>query len=552
MLEFRVLGPLEVRSEGQVLDLGGQKQRALLALLLLADGNVVSTDRLVDSLWGERPPRTAVTSLHNFVSGLRKLLGPETIETRPPGYRLHVAPGAVDAARAGQLLEQAREADPATQAALLREALDLWNGTPLADLAFQSFSQPDIARLEELRLTVLERRIDADLRLGRRTDLVGELETLVAAYPLRERFAAHLMLALYRSGRQVEALDVFQRLRRDLVDELGIEPGPELRELHASVLRHEPGLEVGTHRAAASEDRYRGMARALASGRLVVVIGHKLADEASGPPTELELAESLARTFEYPERPVELPRVSQYVATLQGAGPLHDELHELLGEAREGTGLQRLLARAAARLAELGRPAPLVVSSSYDRSLERAFADEGVEADVVAYLAVGPDRGRYVHCCAGGETVVVHEPNRYEPSIGRDGRPTILRVAGQVDADPARRWESFVVTEDDYLGYLSSAAVTNPIPVGISARLRRSHLLFVGFALRDWPLRALFHILWGSDQLAYRSWAAVDVSDALERDLWRSRNVEVIDVEPVELAQRLAACLDEELGSSRR
>src|SRR5919201_1631298 len=221
-LEFRLLGPIEVRSGGEPLQLGGPKQRALLALLLAEGGRAVSPDRLVDALWGEHPPRTAQTSLQNFVSQLRKLLGPDVLVTKPPGYLLRARP---DADRVRELVGEARAAtSPEERAANLREALALWRGPPLAEFAFESFAQPEIARLEELRLAVLEDRIDADLEAGRVAELVGELEAPVEEHPLRERFREQLMLALYRSGRQAEALEAFQRARHVLVDELGIDP----------------------------------------------------------------------------------------------------------------------------------------------------------------------------------------------------------------------------------------------------------------------------------------------------------------------------------------
>jgi DNA-binding SARP family transcriptional activator len=193
-LDFRLLGPIEVRSGGEPLPLGGPKQRALLALLLVDAGRAVSTDRIVDALWGEHPPRTAQTSLQNFVSQLRKLLGPDVLVTKPPGYLLRARP---DAERVRELVAEARAAaSPEDRAAKLHEALELWRGPPLAEFAFDAFAQPEIARLEELRLGVLEDRLEADLEVGRHAEVVGELEGLVEEHPLRERFREQLMLAL--------------------------------------------------------------------------------------------------------------------------------------------------------------------------------------------------------------------------------------------------------------------------------------------------------------------------------------------------------------------
>ena len=235
-MEFRILGPLEVVENGQALDLGGQKQRALLAILLLYAGEVVSTDRLIDALWAEEPPETGRKALQVYVSGLRKLIGRERIETRPPGYRLHLGQGEFDMARFQGLLE-AGEPGP---------ALALWRGQPLSDLAYEPFAQAEIARLEELRLACLEARIDEDLAHGRDAALVAELEALVSEHPLRERLRAQLMLALYRSGRQAEALAAYQQARAALVEELGIEPGRQLRELHQAILNQDPALELST------------------------------------------------------------------------------------------------------------------------------------------------------------------------------------------------------------------------------------------------------------------------------------------------------------------
>jgi DNA-binding SARP family transcriptional activator len=242
-VEFRILGPLEVVEGGRPLTLGGPRQRALLAILLTRANEVVSYDRLIDELWGAQPPRTATNALQYHVSQLRKTLGPgEAIVTREPGYLIRVALHELDLLRFEQLVEEARLA-PADQAArLLREALGLWRGPALADLAGEPFAQAEILRLEELRLAALELRLETDLALGRHRELVGELEVLVHGHPLRERPRAQLMLALYRSGRQAEALDLYREGRRLLVDELGIEPGPELQELEKAILGHDPEL----------------------------------------------------------------------------------------------------------------------------------------------------------------------------------------------------------------------------------------------------------------------------------------------------------------------
>ena len=240
-LEFRILGPLEVSTETGHVALGGPKQRGLLAILVLEAGRVVATDRLVDLLWGEEAPRTATASLQNAVGRLRRALGSDVLETRAPGYVLHASPEQIDARRFERALRMRVGSRPRT-AESLKSALALWRGSALAEFAFDDFAQAEIRRLEELRLVVIGERIDAELELGLHGDVIGELEALVREHPLRETFRRQRMLALYRAGRQAEALEVYQDARARFIDELGIEPGPELRQLQAEILRHEAGL----------------------------------------------------------------------------------------------------------------------------------------------------------------------------------------------------------------------------------------------------------------------------------------------------------------------
>ena len=247
-MEFRILGPLEAWDEGSEVPLGGPKPRALLAVLLLHANEVLSADRLIDELWGEDSPEDAAAALRVNVSRLRKALPQDVLTTRSPGYVLRVEPDALDLHRFERLVDEARSVLARGLAAdgseRLREALSLWRGPALVDFAYESFAQGAIARLEEIRLAAIELRIDADLALGRHAELVGELEELVAQHPLRERLRRCLMIALYRSGRQAEALDAYQDARRALVDGLGIEPGAELKELEQAILRHDPLLDL--------------------------------------------------------------------------------------------------------------------------------------------------------------------------------------------------------------------------------------------------------------------------------------------------------------------
>jgi predicted ATPase/DNA-binding SARP family transcriptional activator len=244
VLDFRILGPLEVRHDGRALELGGPRNRALLAALLLRAGEPVSADALTDAVWGEEAAPTASRALQVQVSRLRSALGPaaERLETVGGGYRLRVEPGELDADRFELACRRGAELPPREAAAVLREALAIWGGPVLADQRYHPWAQAEIRRLEELRALALEDRVGADLALGDHARLVGELEALVAEHPLRERLRAQQMLALYRSGRHADALAVYRDARTVLDSELGLEPGPELRQLEQAILTHDPSL----------------------------------------------------------------------------------------------------------------------------------------------------------------------------------------------------------------------------------------------------------------------------------------------------------------------
>jgi DNA-binding SARP family transcriptional activator/streptogramin lyase len=246
-VEFRILGPMELLEGGLPVEVSGRRQRALLVLLLLHANEIVSSDRLIEGLWGERPPATAAKVLQNAVSQLRRSLGDNLIVTRTPGYMLRVEPDAIDTRQFEALLDQGRQTlasgDPKSAAAVLREALALWRGPPLDEFSYEPFAEAEITRLEELHLRALEERIEAELALGLHSDLAVELERLVAEHPLRERPREQLMLALYRSGRQAEALRAYEDGRRLLAEELGLEPGATLRQLERHILTQDPALE---------------------------------------------------------------------------------------------------------------------------------------------------------------------------------------------------------------------------------------------------------------------------------------------------------------------
>ncbi|MPZ15811.1 MAG: tetratricopeptide repeat protein [Chloroflexi bacterium] len=279
-VRFRILGPLTVQSAGREVSLGGPKQRALLAYLILHPGRIVSRDALVDALWGEVPPASAEHAVQVYVSNLRKVIEPP-IESRTGGYLFATEDGDVDAwvferlSQQGRRMLAAGEADAAART--LRDALRLWRDRPLADLSEFDFARSEAARLEELHLATLEDRIEADLALGRHTDVAAELHELTASHPFREGLRRQLMLALYRTGRQTEALDSYREWRRTMLDELGLEPGPQARELEAAILRQDPGLDIEPPEL---------RARRHLPGRATALIGRR---------TEIERATELVR-----------------------------------------------------------------------------------------------------------------------------------------------------------------------------------------------------------------------------------------------------------------
>ncbi len=261
-MQFRILGPMELDDGPRHVALPSGRARALLALLVLHVGEVVPTDRLIDELWGEGPPATAATVVQGLVSRVRRELEPGRGKGEQPvvlltignGYRLDVEPDAVDANRFTRLLDESRRKAPDARRACLREALGLWRGPALADFTYDPFAQRAITTLAELRMSAVEEWIDAELCLGRAAEVVPQLEELVGAHPFRERVHGLLMLALYRVGRQADALDAYRKARAILTGELGIEPGPELRRLEAAILRQDPELDAGPTPTAAEEE----------------------------------------------------------------------------------------------------------------------------------------------------------------------------------------------------------------------------------------------------------------------------------------------------------
>ena len=297
-MDFRILGPIEARGDGGEIALGGPKLRALLAILLLRANEVVSRDRLIDGLWGERPPASAAHTLDDYVSRLRKALGADRIARRAPGYQLRVELGELDIDRFEHLFQEGKEAlaggDPSRALELIEAALEVWRGPALADVLFEPFAEGEAERLEERRLQALEEHCETSLALGRDAELIAELERLVRDDPFRERPLAQLMLALYRAGRQAEALAAFRMASRRFSEELGLEPGPGLRELEQKILVQDPSLEP-PHRTRSAAKHLRGRSRrwavvvAVAAAVLVAaIVGAILLFDGTGTTTSAE------------------------------------------------------------------------------------------------------------------------------------------------------------------------------------------------------------------------------------------------------------------------
>lgn len=379
-VRVELLGPFEVRNrDGAVVEVPGIRLRALLAALALEPGRIVTRARLVDWIWGERPPADQVNALQALVSRLRRVLPDGVIEADSGGYRLAVAPDAVDVSRFEHLVAQARAAEPAARADLLRSALALWRGTAMADIALQDSEAFDaaVARLAELHVAALGDRVDADIRLGRGSELLSELTELVAAYPLREGFVAALMRALAEAGRGNEALTVYQRTRERLAEELGADPSAELAALHTALLRGELGERAENRRTnlRAELTSFVGKDGDIAAVA-VLAIGHRLVTlTGAGGAGKTRLATETARTMlaEVPDGAwlVELASVQAggdlAQAALTAIG-LRDQA--LLGDARAGEPMDRLIAA-------LRERAILLILDNCEHMIEEAaaFAD---------------------------------------------------------------------------------------------------------------------------------------------------------------------------------
>jgi len=501
-LEFRILGPLEVRDGDRTLALGGLRERSLLALLLLNAGELVPTERLADELWGERPPKAAVKTIQVYVSRLRQLLGTQTIVTSPPGYVLQLDPERLDLCRFERLAAAGRAAlvagDAPSAARNLREALLVWRGAPLSDFVYEPFAQAEAARLEELRLQAHEDRIEADLRCGRAGELVGELQGLVARHPLRERLRGQLMLALYRASRQAEALDVYRDARSTLVEELGIEPSRELRDLERAILAQDPSIQRPGARATprasgifvGREGELEVMLSALehaqaGRGSIVLLSGEagigksRLADEVAAHARDRGLRVLRGRAWEAGGAPAYWPWLQVLRAYLRGAEPaqlrgqlvrgapelaeLIPELRELLGElprptVRDPEALRfRLFDAIGAFLGAVAEERPALIV------LDDLHAADESSLLLLRFLAgsVGEDRLVVVGAYRDTEVGPGDPVERLSADLARDGRVTRIAMGG--------------LSRDDVAAYVELSTGT-AAPAGLVEAIHRRTL----------------------------------------------------------------------------
>ena len=520
IVEYRILGPLEASVDGRPLGLGGARQRALLAILLTRANEVVSSDRLIEELWGGRPPETAANAVQGYVYQLRKILGADAIATRANGYAIAVGDDSLDLHTLERLMDEGREAlesgNAAHAASVLRDALALWRGRPLADFEFEPFAQAEIARLEELRLAALERRMEADLRLGRHLDLVPELETLVARHPLRERFRGQLMLALYRSGRQADALAAYRATREALVDTLGIEPSPWLSALEHAILTQDPALSPSGPALSAPS---RSPEPAATEGPILVVADGTttstpalvgLAERlASRPARELILAQLVGETHE-------LTAASQRLEALRTALAARGARARVAAftSSTPGQDLVLLGTEQEADLLLLDAPAELVQRGAPSEELTRVLADMPCDVALAVFrrggtdLAAGLERpvlvpfGGAEHEWAAVE-VAAWIARAYgarlkllgtqaDPSSGRrDASRLLARAALMIQRVAAVPTEPELVAPGTE-GVLSAAVGAGLVVVGLSERWREDGLGSTRLAvLRDAPVSTL-------------------------------------------------------------
>jgi hypothetical protein len=302
---------------------------------------------------------------------------------------------------------------------------------------------------------------------------------------------------------------------------------------------------------AALTEHARRVVKAMADGRVVPLLGAgvNLCGRVPGTPwrphedlpSGRELSDYLAEHFDYPlDEARDLVRVSEFAYVMNGSGPLYERLRELFDVDYAASALHHFLASLPARL---GR-SQLIVTTNYDDALERAFAEAGQPFDVVAYLADGDHRGKFVHHCPDGRTTLIERPNEYG-EVSPEQRTVILKVHGAVDRTVGGEWDSFVITEDHYIDYLTKTDLPSLVPINLAASLRRSHFLFLGYSMRDWNLRVILHRIWGEQKLKYKSWAVQLATPAIDREFWERRGVDILDVPLERYVEALDEALDE-------
>jgi DNA-binding SARP family transcriptional activator len=488
--EFGILGPLEVHRDGDEVGLGGRNQRGVLALLLLQANRVVSIERLADELYSGATPASAVTQVHRQVSELRRLLDPPSIETRPPGYLIRVGEGELDLHRFESLSEQGARAldagDHQTAVTALRDGLALWRGAALADFAYESFAQGAIARLEELRLAALERCLAAELELGNHANLIAELQDLAAEHPLRERLPELLMVALYRSGRQVEALDVYRSTREELVQTFGVEPGPDLQHLEQAILRHDADLAPPRPDPARGEEPAGTVLLAGSDPSRLAALLTVATPLASRPPRELivallldddsELAEASAALSRQREGLGPRARTAAFVASRQSDDVLHlarshdvdlvllDARPDLADPAGPRDDLVAVLEHSPADVAVVFAPASPIPAGGGVLVPFGGGEHDWAAVELGAWLAAASGERLRL---AGARADPAHG-GRDASRLLADASLAVQRLVG-VDAEPA-------LFEPTAGGLVEATAGATAVVVGLSPRWRREGL----------------------------------------------------------------------------
>jgi hypothetical protein len=345
------------------------------------------------------------------------------------------------------------------------------------------------------------------------------------------------MRALHRAGRKRDAVDAFERARLRLLEEFGVSPGHAIQDALREVTR---ASELAP---AAVDDIIDTVAKTLAYERLVLVLGPCAGGERDDEQplgSASDIARSLVQRFDcHLDYPTDLPRVAEYVAVTWGAGALHEALHALHDRDEIALPVHHALARVARALEAAGRPCPVILTSSFGDGLEQAMRASGVEYDLVAYLATNEWRGRFLHIAPGGAACLIELPNAYGDLVP-GLRTVIIKILGYVDRLPERAWESFVVSEDDHIEYLAEGDMKRMLPVTVSAHLRRSHFLFLGYPPRFWSQRVFLQRLLGSEPVSFRSWAVDHAPEKMDDELWRRRRIDSVLCSPTRFTERLA------------